>query len=147
MLCFNAVLNNCHPNGVSLEQPPMCRGLSLWIITDLLSGPLMWEMYLISICFRVYAVPVHLDWFISFGGWLKIRSHSFQVAGNWGPRSQSHMLSDIMEFLFSLCWRTAWFFPLNSVFLSSPHCLQPLMPRAHIPPRPHLKGPSCYSTV
>lgn len=38
----------------------------------------MWEIYLISICFHVYAVPVHLDWFISFGGW-EIWSHSFQV--------------------------------------------------------------------
>lgn len=113
----------------------MCKVLSLWIITDLLSGPLMWEIYLISICFPVYAVPVHLDWFISFGG-LKIRSHSFQVVENWGEygaTSRSSFSHYAEEQHDSFHW----------TLYSSPCCFQPLMPRAHIPPRPHLKGLSC----
>lgn len=129
---FNAVVNNCHPNGVSLERPPMCKVLSLWIITDLLSGPLMWEMYLISICFPVYAVSVH--WLIHF-----IRrpenpepfiSSSWKLGSETSQSSFSHYAEEQHD---SFHW----------TLYSSPCCFQPLMPRAHIPPRPHLKGLSC----
>lgn len=132
---FNAAVNNCHPNGVSLERPPMCRVLPLWVITDLPSGPLMWEMFLISICFLVYAFPLHSNKFISFGNPLKIQSHSFQVAWNRGPSSRQHV-DPHHGVLFLI---SARFSLLNSVFLSSPSCRRPLVHRAHILSRPRLK--------
>lgn len=82
---FNAAANNCQRNEVSLERPPMCRVMLLWVIIVLPNGPLMWEMFLISISVLVYAFPLHFNTFISFGNPLKIQSHSFQVAWSRAP--------------------------------------------------------------
>ncbi len=147
MLCFNAVLNNCHPNGVSLEQPPMCRGLSLWIITDLLSGPLMWEMYLIFICFRCLCCScafglIHFIWRLT-------ENPEPFISSSWKLRTtipkpyvkRHHGVPFLIMLKNSLILSTELCVPLISALASAPHA------QSSYTTSPSSQGPSCYSTV